>query len=339
MLLFNYNIKSIILLMSGKRVPRSTQTTHKAINWFEDYYAQNGRMPTDRETEALRGPTNRLRQRLGGLPGVALKIGLEGPAPKRYFYDDDNILIKNLLEWLDKQPSDILPTAESFTEAHLKDGSVLKPAQTYSRRYGSWRNALEETGRFKFHWSASECIGFCREAKESTPELNLKLALKKNNRVGFTPLFSDVKDFYPNLKSLSNWRLAWDEWQTSPKTKFQATRNIQSLISYGILTLTEVDGDMTYFDDANHLMHEQSRGPEFSKALYQQIMPEGISEKAGFIWTLDLIERAYGVAILGVNDTHIPTEKLGIGRIAASKLIHPTFMPELQETLNKNSNT
>lgn len=189
---------------------RSTQTTGEALAWYGDFYAANQRLPSVQECEALRGPTWRIRKRLGGLPGISQALGLERMAMPPRTHHSDEQLIDSLGSWLTRKGLEKPPREKEATRDYRAGDPIATPGATFAARYGSWENALSETGLFRFQWSASECVGHAYRAREASTIPDLRLAIREQSQRGVTPTLTDTLGHYASIRQLSYNRLSWD---------------------------------------------------------------------------------------------------------------------------------
>ncbi len=315
--------------MNGEK--RSTQTTSEALAWYRSFFEAHGRIPTNPETEKLKGPTWRLRQRLGNTAGISRALGLTGPVPRAQY--DNETLVNSLSKWVMSRGIDRAPTIADLDRAYQAGEDVITTHQTYYSRFGSWQNALAETGYFRFNWAASECVSFARRTSTDLPHLDLRRGIRKAVNPGVTPTLPDVESYYPSIRQLRARRLSWETWPNA-NSKEQKQRQIATVLSYGVLALATREGDLVEFEDANRYLHKEDRGPEYDRGLYASLNPHAKNEQAGYIWALDTIETLYDG--LQNNSRKKPCLQLPLlGLVEAEEVMLPTFNPELSEILSK----
>ncbi len=300
------------------RERRSTQTTDEALAWFAAFHNEHGRLPRTKEIAELRGPTFRLVARLGGMAGVAERLdGVEAPKQCRYTYEQ---LIGFTTEWIRSLNQQGPPSEPQATRA-FADGSLRVSPAYLQNHLGYWDDVLTATGLFRFRWQASDCVRAAAQARQKYPERSdLVKALDGYTLRGVTPIESDIRRYYPDLRPLSRERIAWGSW-LDRTTKHKTEVGRQCVTSLAMMALLASDGSLTGFDSAVNDIHIDGRGPAFSKELFAFVAPPRLSPDRGYIWALDVFEEKFDVLM---NEYRAGS----FAQFTASTVVRPVFMPE-----------
>lgn len=314
----------------------SETSRESALEWYRGFITEHGRFPGGKDVEEFGGPGYWSRRALGNLPGIAEGLGVGRELLPRNTSYDDKTLIDGLSRWVLSQGIEKPPLARSLSSSRKNGADIPATEQVYTERFGSWPDALEKTGFFRFTWSPSECVGFSDVARRNSTTADLRAAIREQAVRGVTPTLTDVLSHYPNLRGFSANRLSWNVWPERMPTNSEQNKKRRALsVSFGVLALVFADGNMGDIEHAARALHREHRGPEPAniRPLFANLAPKNMTDDAArYVWGQDLVERVYFVAVRGEKDSSIPLNKAGID-LPAKEVVSPYFWPEINELL------